>query len=337
MRKQLLLAGAAVALAACNGGDGNGLGLSGGSGSAPSAENLCVSNSCGEAVQLLPIPDAENILFGPGGRLFVTGGQGVYEITKATDGTFSATVISDTECGFTGMAIRGNVLYANGCNQLVAGEMTAQPVLSAIFDFTGMCIPNGMAAGTDGNLYVVDEPLASENVTACVPPDPKIVKLTIDPTDPMKVLGQETWLQGSPTGLLFLGQDNVLRFPNGLVQENGTFYGTDGGSVYSVVLNADGTPGEVKPLFFEASAHDDLGLVPGGLVVADFFLGKVILISRAGKLLQQTDPLTFASPSSARLAQPPMFEPGDILVTEKGVIGDNNLPIDFLTLFHRKP
>ncbi|MBI3171894.1 MAG: hypothetical protein HYZ32_04780, partial [Hydrocarboniphaga effusa] len=46
-------------------------------------------------------------------------------------------------------------------------------------------------------------------------------------------------------------------------------------------------------------------------------------------------PGIFTEPTSVRLARPPMFAPTDLLVTDKGIIGDNNLPIDFLVLFRR--
>ncbi len=332
---------AGVLLAGCGGsggGDGELPGGVNGGGSSVRAADLCVSNDCGEKIQLLPIPDAENILFAPDGRLFVTGGLNVYEIKKAVDGSFSATPLSAQACSFTGMAIRNGILYAVGCgNQLLAGALTAQPALEPIYQFTGMCIANGTALGPDGKLYVVDEPLLSQQAQNCLPGDPKIVRLTIDPADPLHITGQEVWVQGSPTGQLHLNLDTALRFPNGLVRDDNTFYATDGGTVFSVDYQPDGSAGPVTPLFFEPTAHDDLGLAGSdGLVVTDFFGGKIVLISRSGTLLQQTQPLTFNSPSSARLGMPPMFEPTDVLVTEKGVIGENNLPLDFLTLFRRR-
>lgn len=337
---RLILVPAIIAsLAACGGGGSSNDFDVGGGNSTVNAADLCVSNDCGEAIQLIAIPDAENILFAPDGRLFVTGGQNVYEIRKATDDSFSATPLVDQQCSFTGMAIRGNVLYANGCyNKLFAGEMSATPVLTAIFDYTGMCIPNGMATGSDGNLYVVDEPLVANPPQNCLQPDPKIVRLTIDPSNPMHVAHEEVWVQGSPAGTLFLGQGNVLRFPNGIVRDGNIFYATDGGSVFSVELLPDGSAGPVTPLFFEPTAHDDLGLGGvDGLLVSDFFKGRILLLSRTGELLQETTPGTFTAASSVRLGQLPMFQPTDILVTDKGVIGDNSLPIDFLTLFRRRP
>lgn len=298
-----------------------------------------MNNTCGEAIKLLAIPDAENLLFAPDGRLFVSGGQNVYEIKKAADGSFSATPLYAQQCGFTGLAIRDNILYAVGCaNQLLAAALTAAPALELIYEFTGMCIANGASFGPDGKLYVVDEPLVSQaQPQNCIPGDPKIVRLTLDPANPFAVSSQEVWVQGSPMGLLFLGVNNILRLPNGLTRDGNTFYGTDGGSVFSVELLPDGSAGTVIPLFFEPTAHDDLGLGGvDGLLISDFFKGRILLLSRQGNLLQETTPLTFTAVSSVRLGQPPMFEPTDILVTDKGVIGDNNLPIDFLTLFRRR-
>jgi hypothetical protein len=299
------------------------------------ASDLCVSNACGDARQLIAIPDAENLLFSPDGRLFVTGGENIYEITRNPDDSFNATPLSEiSPCGFTGMAIRKGYLYANGCGtRLFAAPLTAQPALTPIHSYDTPCIPNGMALGPDGRIYSVDEPLLPQ----CLPPDPKIVRLTIDPNDPMKISSEGVWVQGSPTGLMFLGQGNVLRVPNGLVRDGNIFYSTDGGTVFSVELLPDGSAGPVTPLFFETTAHDDLGLGGvDGLLVSDFFFGRILLLSRQGELLQETDRGTFTAVSAVRLGQPPMFLPTDILVTDKGVIGDNNLPIDYLTLFRRR-
>lgn len=306
--------------------------------SAPAAslarnDELCVSNSCGEALRLVAIPDAENLLFTPEGRLFVSGGSNIYEITKTADGSFAATALVDPGCGFNGIAQRGNVLYTVGCNNTVwAATLTAQPVFTKIFDFTNTCIANGAAIGPDGNLYVVDEPLLPQ----CIPPDAKIMRLAIDPADPFHILSQETWVQGSPVGGLFLNLDTTPRFPNGLAVDGNRFFSTDGGTVFSVDLQPDGSAGPVTPLFFEPTAHDDLGITADGLLVTDFFGGRILLLDRAGTLLQETDRLTFTEPSSVRLGRPPLFQPTDILVTDKGIIGEQSLPIDFLVLFRRK-
>ncbi len=297
----------------------------------PQSADLCVDSTCGEVARLLAIPDAENIHFSPSGRLFVSGGLNVYEVNRSAAGAFSATALADRECSFTGMAVIDNILYAVGCQALFAGELTESPSLTPIYAFVDMCIPNGMVAGPEGRLYVVDEPLLADG--ACVPPDPKIVRLRFAPGDPYQVLDQEVWVQGSATGQLHLGLDNVLRFPNGLVRDGLSFYGTDGGSVFSVAYQPDGTAGEVTPVFFEEAVHDDLGLSADGILVTHFDQGRIALWSRDGRPLAQTNAMSFVEPSSVRLGRPPMFKTTDILVTEKGVITEQSLPLDYLSLF----
>lgn len=298
----------------------------------PATDELCVANACGEKVLVADIADAENLVFASNGRLFVSGGQNVYEITEPREGVFEKRALSAEGCNFTGLTIARGHLYASCSDgRFFAAPLNKQVPLTEIYRFTGMCIPNGTAAGPDGRIYVVDEPLN------CQEADPKIVALTLDPDDPMRVLQQDTWIQGSPTGGLFLGLDTTFRFPNGLIRDGHTFYGTDGGSIYSVSVGDDGAAGAVTPLYFEPTEHDDLGLGgPDGLLVTDFFKGRIFLLSRSGELLQQTDPGTFYEPTSVRLGQPPMFDAGDILVTDKGVITEMNLPIDHLWLFRRK-
>lgn len=317
----------AAALAACSDGDGTTSSVPG-----VDATSLCVSSDCGEREVLLAIPSAENLHFTADGRLFVSSGTGFFEIVRDEQGAFhNIPAFEGTACGFGGIASKGGYLYVTCGDGTLWGGAIAQPTLvKPIFQIEGMCIANGMAMGADGNLYVVDEPL-----NICVP-DPKIVRVRLDGADPLHVLDQEVFVQGSPLGQLHLNLDNVLRFPNGLQADGNRFYGTDGGSIYAVDLQPDGSAGEVQPLYFEVAIHDDLGLVPGGILATDFGFGRIFLLSRDGELLQQTDQGLFSFPSSVRLGRPPMFAPDDILVTETGVLTDNNLPIDYLSVFRRR-
>ncbi len=328
MIKRLAILLAACLLAACSDDDG------GNSNTPPTTgvAELCVSSDCGERTILLDLPGAENLIFSSDGRLFVSGGSGLFEIHKNDDGTFRADQISTETAGFTGLAIRNGYLYASsGDGRLWGGAITATPQIAPIHNMTGMCIANGTALGSDGRIYVVDEPL-----NICVP-DPKIKRFTIDPSDPLKIINEEVWVQGSALGLLSVGIGNVLRFPNGLQSDGNIFYGTDGGSIFSVELLADGSAGPVTPIFFEVDIHDDLGLVADGVLLANFLTGRITLISRDGVFLQGTAPGTFSFPSSVRLGRPPMFEETDILVTETGLLVDQSLPLDHLSVFRRKP
>lgn len=296
------------------------------------ATNLCVNSSCGEVIELVGIPDAENIHFTPEGRLFVTGGSNVYEVIQTGELAYEAIPLTTIDCGFTGMAQKADTLYVVcGDGRLLAAPLNDVQSLEVVFTMEGMCIANGTALGADGNLYVVDEPL---NPT-CLPPEPKIVRLTIDPANPLHITEQELWLSGSVLGTLPLGVGTDSRFPNGLAVRGNRFYGTDGGSIYFVDLMPDGSPGPLTSIYFEPTAHDDLSLAGDSLLVTDFVGGRILQLSLDGALLQNTAPLTFDFPSSVQLAQPPMFRADDILVTEKGLLLEQNLPIDVLSLFRR--
>lgn len=277
-------------------------------------QTLCVASACGTKTRLVTVPDAENLLFTPSGRLFVSGGVNVYEITRSGTG-YAATPLLDGSCNFTGLALRGEVLYANCFDgKLYAARLTAQPKLAAIHTL-GLAAPNGLATGPDGELYLVNGPLATNAL-----PSPKIVRLKLDPNDPLKVVEQTDWL------VLNAAQSQ----PNGVQVRGRTLYFSESsaptqGRIQRVAIGADGRPG--APEVFVASLDslpDDFTLPDERLLAAHYSAGRIALYSASGALISATDAMSFESPSQVSLGQPPLFAATDVLVTEKGLIGEND-------------
>lgn len=86
-----------------------------------------------------------------------------------------------------------------------------------------------------------------------------------------------------------------------------------------------------------ASLPDDFSLVGDAILAAYFTDGRIGLFSPEGQLLAQTSLGSFQSPSQVRLGQPPLFAATDLLVTEKGILGENDSTIgNVLSVFRRK-
>ena len=286
--------------------------------------SLCVDSGCGEKTVLLDIPDAENLLFSPEGRLFVSGGLNVYEVSRNGD-AYQARPLLDGSDNFTGLALRGDVLYANGFSgRLYAARLSANPSLRAIHEL-GLTSANGLASGPDGELYAVNGPAALT---------PKIVRLRLDPTDPFRVLEQSDWLSFTPGS----------SFPNGLQIRGRTLYYSESaptalGRIRKLDIGRDGQPGTAATVAsLGTSLPDDFSLVGDAILAAYFTDGRIGLFAADGERLAQTGLGSFQSPSQARLGQPPLFAATDLLVTEKGLLGDNNSRIgNVLSVFRRKP
>ena len=313
-------------LAACSDSSSN----NGGESTAVNPATLCLAASCGTKDPILDIPSAENMLFSPDGRFFVSGGENVYEITHPAAG-WTATPLSPTACNFTGLALRGNLLYANCFDgQLYAARIDVPaPSFAAIHDM-GLGAPNGLVAGPSGELYVVNGPLATSAL-----PDPKIVRLKFG-GDPMVVTDQSDWL----------ALPAFVDFPNGIQRDGNTLYFSQSstlpvslGAIKKVQIQADGSPGPVIAFAALPNLPDDFTLSFGYAVVALYASSQIALIDPSGATLATSSLLSFNNPSSVKLGRPPLFAPGDIIVTEKGVIGLPPTPGygNVLSVFRRNP
>lgn len=290
-------------VAACgsgNGGDGGNGGQA-----TPPASALCVSDSCGEAVELFAVPEAENTALSPDGRLFIAA-DNLYELVVGNDGALALVVRAPGEGSFfNGMVVDRGVLYAIRGDELTAARLDEPAfTLQVIAPLDNFVVANGMTVDAQHRLYISDGP---------VPLTPKIERFVLAADDPLTVTERETWLS---EGLLA---------PNGLdvarVDGRETLFFTDDGtlSVNRVEILPDGTPGAVQQLLTRATFFDDLKYVDGHLLVTDFLRGTVLLMDLAGEVLQETAPTTFLGPTSVQVSDGSLLPAGQLFVTSRGV------------------
>lgn len=325
MKKLFITAATLLALAACSSPNTTSQ-ATGGRNSTPTtdARQLCVSNDCASKTVLAMVGGAEYLLFTDSGRLFVASDVNVYEVTRSGE-DWLTTPIGTMDCGYAGLEQVGNVLYANGCNQLFATELKDSPALQAIHRYDGFDLANGLSADPSGNLYAVNGPIGSSGLV-----DAQIAKLMINPNNPFEVLEQIRWA------------DDGLELPNGIDYFDGKFYVSDSsisqvqfGAIRTIDLLDDGSAGEVNTLTTWFGILDDISVVDGQyILVADYLTGVIGQVSLDGDILQTTLPLTFQNPSAVLAGEPPLFNKNDILVTEKGLLLEHNSPIgNKLSLF----
>ena len=290
----------------------------------PSGEP-CFTSTCGRAITIATIPDAENMIFSSSGRLFVSGGLNVYEITASSGAAtgYIATPLSSTQCNFTGLAIIQTTLFA-GCfdGSLWTASLAQSPVTlvrsASIPDVTA---GNGLVDGPDGlSLYWINGPSGMV---------PKIVKINLNSLNITGVVSSQVWLSSN------------ISFPNGLQRKGSVLFFTDSdsnslGRIKRVNILPGGAAGAVENLAAFDSLPDDISFIDNDFIVPFYSSGKVARVSALGLVLQSTDNNSFQSPSQVRLGRPPLFNTSDLIITEKGVVGDNASSVGNRLTLYRK-
>jgi len=255
---------------------------------------------------IVRIPDAENALFTPDGRLFVTGGENAFEVVREGR-ALAARPLSPTPCNFTGLALRGDVLYAtcvqgavtNGEPLLMAGRVSQGARLAQIHRFSSVSLPNGIAFTDVGRLLVADSDLL----------DSKLVELSFSPRDPFRVLQERTF------------DDRGFLMANGLKVLEDTVFVTDLSTIKTVEIRADGSAGRSRVLVRRTGIFDDLSVSRSGILVTDFLFGRIEAYTLDGRFQGASGP-RFVGPSSVTPTVAGVLPASRLLVTEKGILGD---------------
>lgn len=309
----------------------------------------------GAASLVKKVPDAENAFFSQNGRLFVTGGNAIYEVTGDDS---SVRIFYDSTGIFGGMAQSGKWLYVvyasmketmsaiDLCSLITTGDVSAltdcllkktviradltlaagDMVFEEVCVLEGTFLPNGMAADSQGNIYITDGPFL---------PRGQIIRLVISNSD-TPVVKQEAWLTYrdgaySPNGIVI--RDNVLYFTDFVMAS------AKSAQVKKVSI-INGRPGTVETVYSAAGLFDDLdaGIYRDSpvLAVADYLGNSIILVSPAGGTGIKIRSSMFSCPSSVHFGAGGLFDANELIITEKGLLYDYYSPIgnriDLLTL-----
>lgn len=289
-----------------------------------------LAGGCGSDSQTIVdnLPESENLFFTEDGRLFVSGGESVFEIIQSTTGEYVKLDMFNGQCLVEGIIQRYDYLYAV-CSKtnlsefadsyLLAAQISQQSpmidevieagvhplmTLQVIASMESVGIPNGMEVDEAGYLYIADSGKGD------------IVRVTL--ATPTEVSAIEIW------------SESIAPFVNGLewVGDELYFTGLKAGTLNSVFgrvqRNPDGSAGSSEVLYQRASTVlDDLVYDGEGFIITDYLRGS-LLYWQEGKVVAETPADTFFAPTAVVQAQPPMFDSNALVVTEKGIIFNGN-------------
>lgn len=305
---------------------------------------VALTTGCVDKTSITHIGDAENILFTTDGRLIVSGGDNIYQVT-GSNGNYSKRALylnndgHEIECNFTGIAQKDNwvisscvetkwVIFTN--NHLVAANLDDQNIQfkritpNSNDPYDSLFLPNGIAFGPSGDLLVADYNMFSASGIAKVELDfsgdlPNVVSVEKD----------------------FVGINHGISSPNGVRVDGDYLFVSDGNAVKRFQFDEAGNvPTHIEKnglteanetLVWQgglATIVDDIMPYCGGVALTSFLGGKIIYVERevdsqgneSFHELTDTGALAFSSPSSLAVGQPPLFSGYQVLVTEKGLL-----------------
>lgn len=297
-------------------------------------------SGCLDKDKIATVPDAENQLFTPDGRLVVTGGTGVFEIVRSGSGYAAQAIAADVSgvCNYTGLAQLGSWvftacqqhpsgLFGPADNHLLAAQVVAgQPLHFVQVDratpdpMDTLSLPNGLAATPDGRLLVADYNLLASAGLARV-------TLDLSGARPRVTAFQANWVNAS----------HGISHPNGVRVQGNELFVSDVSFVKRFAFDAAGNvpvtlPNGVKNealVYQGATVLDDILPLCGGVAIDDFLNGRVIYMAPAGnganglptwRQAYASPWQQLAGPSSVRVGRAPLFSGRDVLVTEKGIL-----------------
>ncbi|MCK5791735.1 MAG: hypothetical protein CSH49_14420 [Alcanivorax sp.] len=289
-----------------------------------------VLSGCGSESETIVdgVLESESLFFTADGRLFVSGGNGVYEIIQNGVGDYIKLDMFHENCLVEGIIQRYDYLYAV-CSKLKPAEFADSYLLAAriserapvpadiredevhpfmtlgvISPLAQLGIPNGMEVDEFGNIYIADS--GKHDIVQVQFSDPTTVSL------------------------ISLWAEDIAFAVNGLEWIGDQLYytGIKTGTVNSVLgriqRNTDGSAGAVDVLYQRSgTVLDDLAAYKDGVIVTDYLKGS-LLFWKQGQVVAETPADTFFAPTAVAPAQPPMFDSRALVVTEKGLIFDDN-------------
>ncbi len=293
----------------------------------------------GEIRKIAHLPDAEQVVIAPNGRVFVGGANeaaGVPVLAELLPDGSLQDIPGATCTSHTGLEVRPEVetetftlddgtettiehhfytLFAACFNaaSISVGRFAADAPahITASFPVTDAATPNGTALDHAGRFYVTNGPIGNNTPF-------KINRFTVMVNADGGVTAEEedSWFAGAdgqqPVGIN--GLDHAV------IDGVETLFFAEGGGVSSVQISADGKPSAYTPLYYRSSHIDDLTVVEeDGIYFADFFQGSYGKLGFDGNLVWETALGTVMSGSHI------VPLPGDssrFYVTDKGLLND---------------
>ncbi|WP_196139548.1 hypothetical protein [Aliikangiella sp. G2MR2-5] len=273
-------------------------------------------NACYIKQEVARLAEAENLFFTDDGRLFVSSGEGFYELLKnAVNEEYQLKVISDFECAFAGITQLADTLYTvcseiklvNAKKHLLALDLNARDSkLLKIADISELDLPNGLTGDGESTLYLANTAYLGSG---------SISRITVNQKEVNSI--EHNWANGN---------HNVFH-PNGIKFVENSLWFSDGGSIKNMLIAEDENATYANQFFNRLTIYDDITPYCNGVLAADFVGGQLVYISREGEVKYKTGFASYQGASSLLVGKPPLFSSYQVVATERGILFDKQSQI----------